>query len=461
LSVFDVAPEVTPEVWQELWHSISPRESRTTQTEHRTKDGRQFPVEVTCILVSFGTREFLCASARDISERKQAEEQRLSLERQFLEAQRLESIGLLAGGIAHDFNNLLTPILGYAGLISRVANEDSPVARNANKILNAANSAEGLIRQLLAYVGKSHVQRSRIRLQDLVREMTELLEVSIPKQITIELALDAEDLQISADVTQMRQIILNLVTNACDAIGQEPGLVRLTMGQLEVDEGYARSIAQPHALKPGPHVWLKISDNGCGMDQETCERIFDPFFTTKQTGHGLGLAAVSGIVRVHDGMIQVQSEAGKGTTFTLLLPRWHRPGERVLDVAERPPAELAQGNVLIIDDQLEVRETAADLLTHLGLGVLQAGSGTEALELIGSGSGPLSCVLLDVSISGLGSEDTLRRIHQDWPDLPVVLMSGHGQDPWVSRLVDGDSVAFLAKPFTLTQLAELIAGLLK
>jgi signal transduction histidine kinase len=311
--------------------------------------------------------------ARDISERK-------ALESQLLQTQKLESLGVLAGGVAHDFNNLLTGILGNASLVADSMPPSNPNHRILEECVKAAERAAHLTRQLLAYAGKGQFVIEAVNLSSLVKEISSLVQTSIPRKVQVRLELEPDLPAIEADTGQLQQVIMNLVINAAEAIGDNVGLVVVTTGQQEVNERYSMTVWGHSELRPGRYVTLEVHDSGCGMDEATLQRIFDPFFTTKFTGRGLGLAAVSGIMRSHKGAMKVYSVPGKGTTFKLLFP--------ATSVVPTPPSHImlpsdaqGSGTILVVDDEEIVRDTARNTLERYGYRILMARDGREAIEL--------------------------------------------------------------------------------
>ncbi len=290
------------------------------ESVHARKDGTTFPVEVNHRLVQIGGRSFRLEFIRDVTRRKRDEEERRRFEAQLQQTQRLESLGVMAGGIAHDFNNLLTTILGRASLMLFGLKADSPFREGLQEIEKASDRAAGLCRQMLAYAGKGQVALEALSLSRVVEEMASLLNVSIPARITFRRRLDAGIPPVQSDATQLRQVVMNLVVNAAEAIVGGPGTVDVSTGVLECDEAYLRLDSAIVPPPPGTYVYLEVSDTGIGMDAATLARIFDPFFTTKAEGRGLGLPAVLGIVLNNHGSLKVRSEPGKGTTIRVLFP---------------------------------------------------------------------------------------------------------------------------------------------
>ena len=278
-------------------------------------------------------------AVQDISERKQAEETRRAIDRQIQETQKLESIGVLAGGIAHDFNNLLVGVMGNAGLALAELPDDSPARFSVHQIEIAAHHAANLTRQLLAYAGKSRVIVRRLHINPLIEEMIQLLHVGIPRQVELIPLMGSDLPEIEGDVTQLRQVLMNIVINAAEAIGSEPGVITITTDSRWVDRTILANSFLGSDLPEHEYVVIEVTDSGCGMDEATCERIFEPFFTTKFTGRGLGLAAVLGIVRSHGGALNITSVLGNGSIFTILLPSATEPSlEQALVLEEHSQA---------------------------------------------------------------------------------------------------------------------------
>ena len=394
-------------------------------------------------------------SARDITQRKRAEDERLKLETQMLHAQKLESLGVLAGGIAHDFNNILTAIIGNANLaVMRLAPE-SPAVENVRRIEMAAARAADLARQMLAYSGKGNFIIEELDLNRLVKEMGHMLEVSISKKAALRYHCEEHLPSITADATQIRQIIMNLVINASEALGDESGAISISTGSLECSEEYFKTTWIADGIPSGRYVALEVSDTGCGMTSETLEKIFDPFFTTKFTGRGLGMAAVLGIVRSHKGAIKVYSEPGKGTTFRLLFPAGTQPSQ--LLNKQQGGAELWQGSgkVLLVDDEEIVRDLGTEMLKELGYKVLTAEDGRQALEMFHSRK-DISLVILDLTMPHMDGEQCFRALRQIDPGVRVVMSSGFNEQEVSGKFIGKGLSGFIQKPYTLTSLRDVL-----
>jgi PAS domain S-box-containing protein len=440
---------------------------RTEETFVLNGHRRTFLITKFPLRDAVGAIRALCTVATEITDQKNTEAERLAGERKMLEGQKLESLGVLAGGIAHDFNNLLTIILGHVTLAELQLPDDSSVRSNLGQIKAGSLRAAELCRQMLAYSGRGRFVVGPIDLSELVQSTVPLLRLSISKQASLRFALAPGLPCVEADATQLRQILMNLVINASDAIGSRPGTITITTGLRRVDEALLRGAVYHSAVAGGDYVLLEVADTGCGMTPETRARIFDPFFSTKFTGRGLGLAAVLGIVRGHRGALLVESTPGQGSTFRLLLPSSPAgtvplplQGEGVA-ISQEPPWRHA-GRVLLADDEEAVRLVSSDILESFGLEVDAVADGATALACLETASVPYDAVLLDLTMPGLGGDEVLRRLRERWPRLPVVLMSGYVEQDAVQRFggaLDGATV-FLQKPFSLEAVREKLRHLL-
>ena len=403
----------------------------------------------------------LVGVTRDITEEKRAGQEKEQLTRRLQETQKLESLGVLAGGIAHDFNNILTSVLGYASL-ARLELEGVPAAgSHLEQIEQAALRAAELCKQMLAYSGRGHFVVQQVNLSRLVEEAIPLLLVSISKRVTLRHDLERNLPAVIADVTQIRQIIMNLVINAADAIGERSGGVHLSTGVMQADRAYLEQAYLSPAIEEGTYVYLEVRDNGCGMTAETKARIFEPFFSTKFTGRGLGLAAVLGIVRGHGGAIRVDSELGAGTTFRLLLPAaLGRTLPAVAAPAAPAPGWRGQGTVLVVDDEETVRDVTDRILQVLGFQTVLAVDGEDALRVFQPRPDAFVAVLLDLTMPNLDGAETFRRLQQLRPGVPVLLMSGYSEQEAVGKFTGIGFAGFIQKPFHITELRERLQQML-
>ncbi|HEX2854991.1 MAG TPA: CHASE domain-containing protein [Opitutaceae bacterium] len=407
-----------------------------------------------------GSPEVFEGLAIDITAQKRIETERIAIERKLLEGQKLESLGLLAGGIAHDFNNLLTGILGNASLVRLAVPLSETTDPQLRAIENAAIRAAELCRQMLAYAGKGRFVVEPTALGALVEGMLPLLKISIGRGVRVHLALATDLPFVMADATQLRQIAMNLVINASDAIGDQSGEIFLTAGMTSVDRAALSSAVAGAELPPGEYVYFEVRDTGCGMTPGTIRKIFDPFFSTKVSGRGLGLAAVLGIVRGHGGALQVESKPGQGSTFRLLLPpAAHEPARFSTTATARPWSHTA--NVLIIEDDEIVRTVSAEAIKTYGLTPHLAPNGEAGLALFRKKPRAYDLVLLDLVMPGLSGEETLAELRAIRADVAVILMSGYSETDTLARLADSRSpLEFLQKPFTREMLKVKLRSLL-
>ena len=396
----------------------------------------------------------LVGAVMDVTEQHEAAEERERIENRLQETQKLESLGILAGGVAHDFNNLLTGILGNASLARMDTPEDSPVQKNLEAIEKTSRRAAELCKQMLAYSGKGRFVVQRLDLSEIVEDTAQLIRPSISKNATVEFDLARELPAILADATQMRQIIMNLVINASDALGDAAGLIRIRTGLKHADAAYLAGTTHSPNTPPGDYVFLEISDTGCGMSADTRRKIFNPFFTTKFTGRGLGLAAVLGIVRGHGGALKVASEVGQGSTFTLLLPS---TGAKMEAPAPEAPAQTewrGAGTVLVVDDDEAVRIVASRMLHAMGYEIVLAADGREGVAKFRENPANYCAVLLDLTMPHMDGSEAFTELRRIKPDIKVVLMSGFNEQDAISRFAGQGLAAFVQKPFAPEELRK-------
>ncbi|HEX2653125.1 MAG TPA: PAS domain S-box protein, partial [Xanthobacteraceae bacterium] len=395
----------------------------------KRKDGSTFWVTTTASLVSWNNSPAIASVYLDITEIKRADEEKRKLEAQIRHAQKLESLGVLAGGIAHDFNNLLTSILGNACVAHLKLPDESPVSPLLHEIEIAAQRAADLTQQMLDYSGKGRFLIEVFRLDELVQEMTQLLGAVICKKAT--LRLEAASASVEGDATQIRQVVMNLITNASDALQEQSGVINVRTGVRRLDADFLRSALCFGELYVGDYAYVEVEDNGCGMGSDTVAKIFDPFFTTKFSGRGLGLAAVQGIVRGHRGIIKVTSIPGQGTLFQVFFPS-------AAATAPKPAASKATasasastphrgGTVLIMEDDAGVATFARLVLEDAGFQVLLASDGIEGLELFQERSQEIVLVLLDLTMPGRDGVETLQELRRIQFNGQVLVMSGYSE----------------------------------
>lgn len=439
--------------------TADPFRSMTVEAQMLRKDGSAVWTELTATFLrdQHGKVTGMHGITRDVSERKKAEQERLKMEAQMQHTQKLESLGVLAGGIAHDFNNLLTSILGNADL----ALFDLPATSGARSyiedLVKASQRAADLCKQMLAYSGKGKFVIQTIDLSDVVEEMSHILEVSISKGAVLKYNFGDNLPFISVDVTQVRQIILNLITNASEAIGSKSGVISITTGAMDCDSEYLKSTFLDEELPEGTYVFIEVADTGCGMDDETATKIFDPFFTTKFTGRGLGLAATLGIVRGHKGAIKVYSELGKGTSIKVIFPASEKEIENGKQIMPKEKAWSGEGTILLVDDEETVRAVGKKMLINFGFEVLTATDGRNGVEIFSQHKDKIICVILDLTMPHMNGEEAFREIRRLKKDVKVIISSGYNEQEVSQRFVGKGIAGFIQKPYRAkTFLNEII-----
>lgn len=395
----------------------------------------------------------------DITERKRAEEERLQLEQQFLQAQKLESLGIMAGGIAHDFNNLLQSILGNLELAARTLPQNTDPHNYITNAFNSGQAAAHLTSLMLAYVGKGTLTKKDLDLNELVRVNADMLKTTVGSAILLELSLSQEAPKIVADKAQIQQVIMNLLTNAAESIEEQPGFVRLATGSQYYDQACLAASLLDNKPDPGCFVFLEISDTGCGMSAETMKRLFDPFFTTKFTGRGLGMSAVMGIMKTHNGALFVRSAPGKGTTFRTLFPVSEETLPNMLPQEMAPPAENGtaaerplSGMALVVDDEKNVLRTCKKMVELCGFKVITARDGIEAVSCFREHAREIDVVLLDLTMPNMDGIAAMNAIYGIRPDVKLILSSGFNQDELGDRFTGQAPSGFIRKPYSMTVL---------
>jgi PAS domain S-box-containing protein len=466
-----------PDLWQRCLHPddrarvLAAYETMRTDgapmnCEYRTiaRDGRVVWVhEVANILSARPGEPPVCQGVLiDITEQKRAEEERLELERRLWHAQKMESLGVLAGGVAHDFNNLLTAIQGHLEMAQQQINNAASVRWHLDAVLQVVGRATDLTRQMLAYAGRGQFTAQELNLNALIEQNRAMLSAAVSRSITFDLQLAAQLPPVRADVGQMQQVIMNLVTNASEAIGERHGVITLRTGVQICDEEYLKRSRLEEKPPAGAYVFLEVSDTGCGMDENTQERMFEPFFTTKFTGRGLGMAAVQGIVRTLRGAIMVDSQLGHGTTIRILLPV-AQPCEFSAPPPPLPivPAETQEktattSTILVIDDEEMVCELVVDALRLMGFHALTANDGEEGVRLFQEHAAEIACVILDLTMPRQDGASTYHALRALRPDIPIILTSGYSLQEVLQRLEGQKSDGFLHKPYPLEELRRVV-----
>jgi PAS domain S-box-containing protein len=461
-AVFGVAPLTAAEIHDQPLKAAGSSVERI-EVDAKSADGRTIPVSllVDPIIDDEGSLLGTLYIATDIRARRSLEDERLRLEQNMMQRQKLESIGLLAGGIAHDFNNLLTTIVANAALATESLPAESAVAESVAEIDTAAQHGAALCRELLAYAGRGRFIVRPISVSELLDEMGRLLRVVTGPTATVTYRLAPSLPMVDADEAQLRQVFMNLLVNATESLDEKGGSILVTTGVRSANRHYLDSFQGGDQLVPGDYVEVMIADTGHGMSKETLSVVFDPFYTTKVTGRGLGLSAVRGIISGHHGAIRVESTQGVGTTFTVILP------PSTVPVAPRPAnpkatiPTIGSGRIaLVIDDEPGVRESTRRILERAGFVVHTANDGRAGLTLFRSMSDTLSIVVSDVSMPELSGTALLKQIREDGHAIPVLLVSGYTENESQSFIVNDEHAAFMQKPFGVSGLLTAVGQLL-
>ncbi len=423
---------------------------------HLRKDGSRFWASgVMIALRKDGKLHGYAKVVRDFTDRRQLDEA-------MRQTQKLESVGVLAAGVAHDFNNVLTAILGNVSLVRRrlaSLNVDGQVDTLLAAAERAGGRAADLVKQLLNYAGKGRREMRPIDIGQVMKDALAIVQASVSKKIKIIRDIPANSPMLEGDVGQIQQLILNLVLNGAEAIGDNHGEVSIKVRIRDVAQAELAKKYAPFPMPPGAYTEIQVSDNGVGMDERTLQQIFDPFFTTKFMGRGLGLAAALGIVRSHGGGIAVESHQGKGTTFTVLLPAEQETTSENLLTLSEAITETARGEglVLVVDDEVAIRSMIQHVLDDLGYTVVTAEHGAQALELFDNIPDEVTLVLLDVNMPVLDGGETAIALRERKPDIPILVMSGIADEDALQRFETMRISGFIPKPFAPDQLSQAIA----
>jgi PAS domain S-box-containing protein len=390
----------------------------------------------------------------DITKRREEEEKRLKLETQIQQTQKFESLNVMAGSIAHSFNNLLMVVLGNLELALDSLPQLAPERKDIESAEKAAKHAAELSSLMLTYVGHKQMAMEELDLMDVIRGISEILELTLSKKAVLKIIPPLKPVLIKGDSAQLSQMVMNLVSNAAEAVGDNQGTITLTTGTRFCDHSCFQPPFQEENLPGGEYAYLDVSDTGCGMDKETQEKIFDPFFTTKFTGRGLGMAVVLGILRAHRGAILLDSHPGEGTTIRILFPTL----KTMVRTERKSPINQQQwkckGTVLMIDDELDVLLVGERMLQRLGFQVLTSPDAAEALEIFPKIADSLTCVLIDLTMPKMNGVELFHHLRKIRQDIPAIICSGYTEEQVMSRFRGIKPEGFIQKPYRLKQLAE-------
>lgn len=453
-----------PEDLEKIYRMIEQLRKNTKEREwlglvdyrfaHRDGQYRSFSDHLHVMYDENGCAVYLSGSARDVTQLIHLEESMRVLEKKFYDSQKMAGLGLLASGIAHDFNNLMTVVLGNAELaLLECGGSDGSVL---DEIKKTSLRAAELANQMLVYTGKTGQVVSNIDLSAVVKEMGSLLDVSISKKVTIQYRLAKNVPRIRGDVSQIRQVAMNLITNASEAIGDRPGVIAVSIREVKLRAGELEKTIPPGGLPAGRYVRLEVSDTGAGMNEETMQKIFDPMFTTKITGRGLGLASLLNVVQRHNGVVEVKSQPGRGSEFLIYFPAEVGAEDAgIEDTQESVNEWRGCGTALVVDDEKAIRNIAAALLQRFGFRVITASDGLEAVEAYAGNVGEITLLLMDLNMPRLNGLEAAERIRQLNPNVPVLFMSGYSREQVMERFGPQPHTDFIKKPF---QSSELLAG---
>ncbi|RJP79501.1 MAG: PAS domain S-box protein [Desulfobacteraceae bacterium] len=454
MNVLEVDRGYSPQEIDQIWQ----RQKQVTgidtfETVHRRKDGTDIPVEISGIRLKFDNVPYSVSFVKDISERKEAEKQRIKMEVQMIQAQKMESLGTLAGGIAHDFNNILGAILGYAELTQLECPADSKLRYNVNQITKAGHRAKELVQQILLFSRQDRSEKAPMDVSRVIEEALKLIKVSLPANIEILANISSNLAPVFANEIQIHQIVMNLCTNAYYAMKSVGGTLNVDLTAVTIQDHDVKSFPE---MNPGHYLKLSVADKGCGIPTEMIKRIFDPYFTTKPTGEGsgLGLSTIHGIIKDHGGIIKVYSEVGIGTTFHVFLPTADATAETTVEKTEQLPT--GNGRILFVDDEKSLLDIGHDLLERLGYQVETRASAIDALEAFRVDPKKFDLVISDMIMPKMTGDEMARQIRVIRPDMPIILCSGFSERINAQATETIGISAVLMKPVIYADLAHAV-----
>lgn len=432
-----------------------------TQEAISKPDGKKQIINTTRAPVynSAGEITALVGISVNVTEQFERNKEKEQIQQQLQHTQKLESLGVLAGGIAHDFNNILAAIMGHASLAESKCKQADQLAveQHLGRIVSASDKAADLCKQMLAYSGQGKFIIKPLDISVFVKSILNILEVSLNKGVILKLSLMENLPMVEADTSQMQQILMNLVTNANEAIASHSGIIAIRTGIMDARDNYLIHCLCAEDIHPGRFVFMEVSDTGTGMKEETIEKIFDPFFTTKFTGRGLGMSAVLGIIRGHHGALKLYSELGQGTTFRVLLPALDIPRPNETTTEENPLHDTGIHKVLVVDDEESMREITQMMLIDAGVDeVLTAEDGRDAIQIYQREGTTIDLIILDLTMPHMDGEETFRQLRLLNPDIKVILASGYSQQSVQDRFAGKGLCGFLQKPFTPEILRKVV-----
>ncbi len=440
-----------------LFKEPGPDQKNSVEVEIPTASGERKTVTIAVSTMLVEHKEIVQAIIRDITRRKKAEKEKIDLEVQLSQKQKMEAIGTLAGGIAHDFNNILAAMQGYVELSLEDLPEDAAVRDNLEQVLSCGNRAAKLVRQILTFSRKDQQEKGVLQISSVVKEVLKMLRSSLPATIKIRRKIEADSSLVLADPTQLHQVVVNLCTNASHAMREAGGLLEVTLTDVNFE---SETKVGDESLPAGPYVKLSVTDTGCGMEKEVMERIFEPFFTTKKVGEGtgLGLSVVHGIVKSHNGAIAVDSTPGKGTTFDVFFPKVESYEVQAPESSE--PATPKQEVILLVDDEKVMVDVTKQILERLGYAVVATTSSIVALEAFQEEPDEFDLVITDQTMPNMTGTQLARELIAIKPDIPVILCSGYPENVNLEEVRSIGIKKFITKPISKQDIAALIREIL-
>ncbi|MBU1234005.1 MAG: cache domain-containing protein, partial [Proteobacteria bacterium] len=457
MSLFDIDPSLTPDSFANLRRKRSETGGIAFETLHRAKDGRTFPVHITSNLLEYDGEQYAISFVRDISEEKKIEKQKSTMEAHFRQAQRMEALGTLAGGIAHDFNNILSAIFGYTELTKMECKDNKKIQAYLTQLHAAGTRAKNLVQQILSFSRQGNTEKNPVDISKVINEAIELIRVSTPSTIEIVNNVDKYLGTVFANETQIHQVVMNLCTNACHAMEEKGGRLKIDLLPVTIS---SQDLSNYPDLNPGRYLKLIVSDTGYGINPDKISKIFDPYFTTKQIGEGtgLGLSTVHGIVKDHDGSVKVYSEVNKGSAFQVLLPLVESEADQSIEIEERLPRGTE--TILFVDDEKLLIDIGKELLKGLGYSVETRASSLDAYEAFRANPEKYDLVVSDMTMPKLTGEQLAMKIQEIDPDLPIILCTGFSSRLNTEELEKVGVKKILMKPITLMELAVAVRTVL-
>lgn len=455
ISILDLVSSESRQKVESILTEIKQKERIKVECQMKGRDGKSFPAEAHFSLVNAsnnGSGAVICI-ARDITERKKSEAEKMKLEEQFRAIYKMEAVGQLAGGIAHDFNNIMGAISGYADIIRHRYGRDPKLDKYAQMILSASTKASDLTSKLLTFARKSKLQMSSFNIHNVLGDVIELLKHTIDKNIKISCELNASDYVIMGDSAQFQSAVMNLALNSRDAM-PDGGQIVIKTENVDLDKSFSKSHA--YVVAPGYYVAVSVKDTGTGMDKKVLSHLFEPFYTTKDVGKGtgLGLASAYGTVKSHNGYIDVESQPGVGTTFTLYFPvnRKARSSDK-----DSPRAFVhGKGHILVVDDEVFLLDAVQEMLSWLGYKVTVCNNGNDAIEILKRDPSDIDLVILDIMMPGIDGRECFRRLKEIKDDIKALIATGYRMDEDRQQILNEGVIGILQKPFVSAQLAEAV-----